>query len=215
MALLASPFIALVPAMSSVLDRGGVSTQMGTAILVTAQGVGRGGGGARASHAGRAGGPADLLASALFVLPVLLVLYGVAPTLWLSAAAFLAVGGGYIAVLSGLNTVVQLRAPAEVRGRILSIYMMGLGIVYPIGAVVQGTVANHTGVRTVTVTRGPGHAGGHGHHRPAPPGRLQLARGPRAGSMAERQRARSSRPRSCRDLAVRRAPVIAPFGVRS
>ncbi len=54
-------------------------------------------------------------------------------------------------MLSGLNTVVQLRAPAEVRGRVLSIYMMGLGIVYPIGAVVQGTIANHTGVRTVTV----------------------------------------------------------------
>jgi predicted MFS family arabinose efflux permease len=29
--------------------------------------------------------------------------------------------------------------------------MMGLGIVYPIGAVLQGTIANHTGVRTVTV----------------------------------------------------------------
>jgi hypothetical protein len=29
--------------------------------------------------------------------------------------------------------------------------MMGLGIVYPIGAVLQGGIANHTGVRTVTV----------------------------------------------------------------
>jgi len=77
--------------------------------------------------------------------------YGLAPTLWWSAAAFLAVGAGYIAILSGLNTVVQLRAPAEARGRILSIYMMGLGIVYPIGAVLQGLIANRIGVRTVTV----------------------------------------------------------------
>lgn len=29
--------------------------------------------------------------------------------------------------------------------------MMGLGIVYPLGAVLQGLVANHVGVRAVTV----------------------------------------------------------------
>jgi MFS family permease len=150
-ALLASPFIALVPAMSSVLDRGGVSTSVGTAILVTAQGIGAVAGALALPTIAERVGRQTMLASALFVLPVLLVLYGLAPSLWLSAVAFLAVGAGYIAVLSGLNTVVQLRAPAAVRGRVLSIYMMGLGLVYPIGAVLQGTIADHTGVRSVTV----------------------------------------------------------------
>jgi MFS family permease len=150
-ALLASPFIALVPAMSSVLDRGGVSTSVGTAILVTAQGVGAVAGALALPTLAERVGRRTMLRAALFLLPVLLVLYGLAPTLWLSALAFLAVGAGYIAVLSGLNTVVQLRAPAAVRGRVLSIYMMGLGIVYPIGAVVQGTIADRTGVRSVTV----------------------------------------------------------------
>jgi len=150
-ALLASPFIALVPAMSGVLDRGGVSIQLGTAILVTAQGIGAVTGALVLPTLAERLGRRTMLQSALFVLPVLLVLYGLAPTLWLSALAFLAVGAGYIAVLSGLNTVVQLRAPVEARGRVLSIYMMGLGIVYPIGAVLQGGIANHTGVREVTV----------------------------------------------------------------
>ncbi len=150
-ALLASPFIALVPAMSSVLDRGGVSTSVGTAILVTAQGVGAVAGALMLPSIAERVGRRTMLSAALFVLPVLLVLYGLAPSLWVSAVAFLAVGAGYIAVLSGLNTVVQLRAPAAVRGRVLSIYMMGLGLVYPIGAVLQGTVADRTGVRTVTV----------------------------------------------------------------
>ena len=150
-ALLASPFIALVPAMSAVLDRGSVSTQVGTAVLVTAQGIGAVAGALVLPTLAERVGRRAMLQSALFALPVLLVLYGLAPSLWLSAVAFLAVGAGYIAVLSGLNTVVQLRAPAAVRGRVLSIYMMGLGIVYPIGAVVQGGIANHTGVRTVTV----------------------------------------------------------------
>jgi MFS family permease len=150
-ALLASPFIALVPAMSSVLDRGGVSTSVGTAVLVTAQGVGAVVGALVFPTLAERVGRRTVLRSALFLLPGLLVLYGLAPTLWLSAAAFLAVGAGYIAVLSGLNTVVQLRAPAAVRGRVLSIYMMGLGIVYPIGAVLQGVIADRAGVRTVTV----------------------------------------------------------------
>ena len=92
-----------------------------------------------------------LLAVALAVLPVALVAYGLAPALWLSTLALFAVGAAYIAVLSGLNTVVQLRAPAAARGRVLSIYMMGLGLVYPIGAVVQGSIADRVGLRTVTV----------------------------------------------------------------
>jgi MFS family permease len=89
--------------------------------------------------------------TALFVLPLLLVVYGLAPTFWSSLVAFTAVGAGYIAVLSGLNTVVQVRAPVEVRGRVLGIYMVGLGIVYPVGAVLQGWIGDHIGVRAVTV----------------------------------------------------------------
>ena len=54
-------------------------------------------------------------------------------------------------MLSGLNTVVQLRAPAAARGRILSIYMMALGLIYPVGAVIQGRLANTHGIRAVTV----------------------------------------------------------------
>ncbi len=150
-ALLASPFIALVPAMAGDLQRDGVSTQVATAILVTAQGVGAVLGALALPILAERLGRRTMLQAALFGVPVLLVLYALAPTLWLSALALLAVGAGYIAVLSGLNTVVQLRAPAEARGRILGIYMMGLGIVYPVGAVLQGVVADRTGVRAVTV----------------------------------------------------------------
>ncbi len=150
-ALFASPFIALVPAMAGVLHRDGVTTQVATAILVTAQGIGAVVGALALPTLAERLGRRTMLQAALFGVPALLVLYALAPSLWLSALALLAVGAGYIAVLSGLNTVVQLRAPAEARGRILGIYMMGLGIVYPIGAVLQGVVADRTGVRAVTV----------------------------------------------------------------
>ena len=68
-ALLASPFIALVPAMSGVLDRGGVSTRVGTAILVTAQGIGAVGGALVLPTLAERVGRQAMLKVALFVLP--------------------------------------------------------------------------------------------------------------------------------------------------
>jgi MFS family permease len=68
-----------------------------------------------------------------------------------ATAALLLVGAAYIGVLAGLNTVVQLRAPPAQRGRILSLYMVGLGVIYPIGAIIQGALADHIGLRTVVV----------------------------------------------------------------
>jgi MFS family permease len=150
-ALLASPFIALVPAMSAVVHRHGVSIPVATALLVTAQGVGAVTGALLLPSLAHRFGRRTVVRASLFVLPLLLVGYGLAPTLWSSLVAFTAVGAGYITVLSGLNTVVQVRAPAEVRGRVLGVYMVGLGIVYPFGAVLQGWIGDRVGVRSVTV----------------------------------------------------------------
>jgi predicted MFS family arabinose efflux permease len=61
------------------------------------------------------------------------------------------VGAAYIGVLAGLNTVVQLRAPEQLRDRVLSLYMLALGVIYPIGAIIQGAVADELGLRAVVV----------------------------------------------------------------
>jgi MFS family permease len=152
-ALLASPFIALVPAMAIVGLHLGAHHRgsVGTAILVTAQGVGAVIGVLTIPGVARRIGRARMLVIALFLLPVLLIVYALAPSLWVAAADLLLVGAGYIAVLSGLNTVVQLRAPEAARGRVLSLFMLSLGTLYPVGAVVQGALASHHGVRAVTV----------------------------------------------------------------
>src|SRR5207302_1158757 len=68
-----------------------------------------------------------------------------------AAIVLIAVGAAYIGVLAGLNTVVQLRAPEALRGRILSLYMLALGVIYPIGAIIQGAIADRLGLRTVVV----------------------------------------------------------------
>ncbi len=150
-ALLASPFIALVPAMAHVVEPVGWSLSVTTAVLITAQGVGAVVGALSLAGLAERFGRLAVLRTAIFTVPVLLCGYALAPTLALAVPAFVAVGAAYIVVLSGLNTVVQLRAPVESRGRILSIYMMALGLVYPVGAVVQGWLATAHGIRAVTV----------------------------------------------------------------
>ena len=150
-ALLASPFIALVPAMAHVVAPHGWSLSATTAVLITAQGVGAVIGALSLAGLAERFGRLTVLRTALFTVPVVLCAYAVAPSLALAVPAFVAVGAAYIVVLSGLNTVVQLRAPVESRGRILSIYMMALGLIYPLGAIVQGWLATSHGIRAVTV----------------------------------------------------------------
>jgi hypothetical protein len=95
-----------------------------------------------------------LLLGSLIAFPLALTVYGLAPSLWGKAGAILVVGACYIGVLSGLNTVVQLRAPVEARGRILGLYMMALGVIYPIGALGEGALARTFGIDAVTVAAG-------------------------------------------------------------
>jgi MFS family permease len=149
-ALIGSPFIALVPAVAITGLHQGVGA---TSVLVTAQGLGAVGGAlVLASLAALLG--RRLLVGALLAFPMALVLYGSAPSLWWAAPALAVVGACYIGVLTGLNTVVQRRAPAQARGRVLGLYMMTLGVIYPVGSLAEGAIAHVVGIRQVTVASG-------------------------------------------------------------
>ena len=146
--LLAAPFIALVPAVALRVfgDAAG-----GTAALVTAQGVGAvvmalslGGLAYRYGHR-------VTVLLCLAGLPVALVGYALAPSLAVAAGAIFLVGALYLGCLSSFTTIAQLRAPPELRGRVLSALMVLLGLLYPIGSVVQGTLADEVGLRATTV----------------------------------------------------------------
>lgn len=146
-ALTASPFIALVPAVALEVFH---SRSYGTSILVTAQGIGAVGGALALTPLVQRFGRRRVLIGDLVALCASLTLYGLSPDLWAGAVALLLVGATYIGVLAGGNTVIQLSAPAALRGRMLGIYMMALGILYPIGALVQGWLGGWLGLRAVT-----------------------------------------------------------------
>jgi len=150
-AILGSPFIGLVA--SEAID-GLHRNAGGPAVLTTAQGIGAVIGALALAPIAKAIGQRIVVSVALGAFCVAIVLYGLSPTLPLAAVAIGAVGATYICVLSGLNTVVQLRAPEAARGRVLSIYMMALGLLYPLGLVLEGAIGRSIGVRTMTAWSG-------------------------------------------------------------
>jgi MFS family permease len=145
---LAAPFIALVPAMAlEVLHSGSA----GTTVLITAQGVGA------VLMAFSLGsfveryGARRVLVTLMGALPVALAAYGGAPDLALSAVALFAVGTLYLGALSSFTTIAQLRVPSEIRGRVLAVFTVILGSLYPLGSIIQGKVADHIGLRETTI----------------------------------------------------------------
>lgn len=150
-ALTASPFIALVPAMARVRFDGDAAL---TARLVTAQGVGAVLGALALPVLAEAVGRYRALLIGFVALGGTLVAYGLAPDPLWATAAIMAVGAAYMSVLSGVGTVVQLRAPAALRARVLSFYFLALGVLYPVGATLQGPIADRAGLGAVTALSG-------------------------------------------------------------
>ena len=115
--LLASPFIALVPVMAHHLTRTGArGIASATGLLTTAQGIGAVAGALGIAPLAARLGRGRVLIACLAALPPVLVLYGFSPTLLFALPALFLVGLVYIGVLSGLSTVVQLRAPRKPTG---------------------------------------------------------------------------------------------------
>jgi MFS family permease len=148
---LVSPFIGLVPAVAiKVFDEGA----SGTSALVTAQGVGAVLAALAAAPLAARLGRRRLLVAALLAVGPAAVLYGLAPTFPLAVAAIAVLGFVYLAVLSGTSTVCQLRAPRELRARIASLFMLGVGGGHALGLVVQGWLGDRVGLPAVTAATG-------------------------------------------------------------
>jgi MFS family permease len=148
---LVSPFIGLVPAVAIKVFGRGAS---GTSALVTAQGVGAVCSALAATPLAGLLGRRRLLVAALVLVGPAAVLYGLAPTFPLAVAAIAVLGFVYLAVLSGTSTVCQLRAPRELRARIASLFMLGVGGGHSLGLVVQGWLGDRVGLPEVTAATG-------------------------------------------------------------
>jgi MFS family permease len=145
--LLAAPFIALIPAVALKVFH---DEKLGTAVLVTAQGLGAVCMALSLATLFARFGTRRVMLAILGALPVALVAYAAAPALPVAAVAIFAVGFLYLGSLSSFTTIAQLRAPSALRGRVVSVLMMLIGALYPIGSVVEGAIADEVGLRATT-----------------------------------------------------------------
>jgi MFS family permease len=149
-----------------------------TAQFVTAQGVGAVAGALVLPVLAERFGRYRMLLASFVLLPAALVAYGLAPDPSAATVALVAVGATYMFVFSGIGTTVQMRAPAALRARVLSFYFLALGVLYPIGAAIQGPIADSLGLGVVTAASGLALAVVVGAIRVVRPGRLQAMADP-------------------------------------
>lgn len=84
---------------------------------------------------------------ALLAYAVALGAFALAPTYRLGLVALLFGGGVYLVMVASLNTSVQMLVPERLRGRAMALYIIAFTGAYPIGALVQGALADRIGPR--------------------------------------------------------------------
>jgi MFS family permease len=80
--------------------------------------------------------------------------FAVAPGYVFGLLALLVVGGAFLAVISTTNTAVQTIVADHIRGRVMAFRIMAFTGAYPLGAFLQGWVADHVGARPTVAAAG-------------------------------------------------------------
>jgi MFS family permease len=85
---------------------------------------------------------------------VLIVAFAMSRTLWLSSLLLFLTGAALMVVFSTVTSLIQLTAPNEMRGRVMSIYMLAFRGGMPLGSLVSGYFATWLGAPTVIAING-------------------------------------------------------------
>jgi MFS family permease len=117
-----------------------------TSNLYTAQGIGAVTAALMMAYFATANKSSTLLwGQALFVLPVIVL--GTVTNTPLAFFLLIFVGWGTVVQLISMNTMIQVRVPNELRGRVFSVYFWGLQGVAPFGSILIGWLAQDWGVQ--------------------------------------------------------------------
>ncbi len=143
-----APFIGLIPAMVE-KELGGGKRAVGW--LISGQGLGAVLTGFLFGSVVQRFGVRRVMITALTLGPVALSLYALSPSWPVAFVPIVACGALYFAALSSFQTVSNLRAPTELRGRVLSLNQVILGTVYAVSLNVEGQLGDRLGLRVVTV----------------------------------------------------------------
>jgi predicted MFS family arabinose efflux permease len=88
------------------------------------------------------------------VLGALMVLFAMTRYFWVNAFLLFAGGACMVMVFATLSSLVQLNAPNEMRGRVMSLYMVAFRGGMPLGSLLGGWLASITGAATILTLNG-------------------------------------------------------------
>jgi predicted MFS family arabinose efflux permease len=148
---IASPFIAFVSQMATNVFGGDAKA---TSVLVTAQGVGAVTAAFTLGSLTKRVGVLTVMFAGVALLCPALIGYASAPWLWLAAVMLAFVGLFYGYAFTSFASITQQSAPDEMRGRVLAVNFMVLGMLFPIGTLIQGQIADAIGLRWTTAGSG-------------------------------------------------------------
>lgn len=124
-----------------------------TSNLYTAQGIGAVTAALMMAYFASANKGSTLLwGQLLFILPVIAL--GTTTNSSLTFFLLLLIGWGTVVQLISMNTMIQVRVPNELRGRVFSVYFWGLQGVAPFGSVLIGWMAQTWGVQAAIIAGG-------------------------------------------------------------
>jgi MFS family permease len=148
---LGTPILTFLPLFAQDVFRGGVGqyTQ-----LMACAGAGAVTGALVVAWLGKFKGMGPTLLTLQLVFGALLALFAVTRVIWISAGLLFGAGACMVMVFATLSSLVQLIAPNEMRGRVMSIYMVAFRGGMPLGSLVAGYAATLTSAPAVLTVNG-------------------------------------------------------------
>jgi MFS family permease len=151
---LAMPLLTMLPAFATEVLTGAGTHQTRLSLLMASQGLGAIVGALTVGLLGGSHNLGRMLLIVQMVLGVLIAAFAKSTSLPLSLALLFAGGMFFMALFSISFSLVQLSVPDNLRGRVVSIYMVALRGGGPIGSLVAGALADKFSATSVMATNG-------------------------------------------------------------
>ena len=136
------PYSTLMPIFAEEILHGGAR---GLGLLMASAGVGSLCGALMLASRSTVRGLGRVVGASALVFGLALMLFAMSRVYWLSAVLLFVVGMSMITQAASTNTLIQSMVPDSVRGRVMAIYAMSFMGMAPIGALVEGWVAERIG----------------------------------------------------------------------
>ena len=145
------PYMTLMPIFAGEVHKGGADA---LGLMMGSVGLGALIGALSLAKRGQVRGLGKIIVATTMGFGVALVIFAASPSFWLSLAVLLGVGFSWMVLIAACNTLLQVLAVDEMRGRVMSLFSMMLVGMAPFGSLIAGWLADWVGAPLVVTVGG-------------------------------------------------------------